>query len=196
MMFDQKQNRASIEEQPLEIRVLEEIRHTVSQIDAVEIEQAVQVLARSKRVFLTGAGRSLLVMRAFAMRLMHFGLTAYVVGDTTTPAITADDLLVIGSGSGETKGLISQAEKAKAIGCHILLFTIFPASSLAQIVQSRVIIPGATSKSIDNPYQTRQPGGNLFEQSLLIFLDCLIIRLGERLHIDFSRLSQLHANLE
>lgn len=62
--------------------------------------------------------------------------------------------------------------------------------------ETRVIIPGATSKSIDNPYQTRQPGGNLFEQSLLIFLDCLIIRLGERLHIDFSRLSQLHANLE
>ena len=183
-------------DQTLEQSVLEEIKDTLSKVDAAEIEKAVRLLAQRKRIFVTGAGRTLLMMRAFAMRLMHMGLTAYVVGDTTTPAITKDDLLVVGSGSGETKSLISQAGKARDLGCQVLLFTIFPASSIARLAQNRVTIPGATSKSQENPHQTSQPGGNLFEQSLLISLDCLVIRLSQHLQIDFSLLSQLHANLE
>ena len=37
------------------------------------------------------------------MRMMHVGLDAYVVGETVTPSLEADDIFIVGSGSGETK---------------------------------------------------------------------------------------------
>ena len=60
-----------------------------------------------------GAGRSGLVAKAFAMRLMHLGFTAYVVGETITPAMRPKDLLVIFSGSGRTKTIADIAETAR-----------------------------------------------------------------------------------
>ena len=59
----------------------------------------------ARTVFVAGSGRSGLAMRSFAMRLIHLGLSAHVVGETTTPRITDRDLLLIGSGSGSTPGL-------------------------------------------------------------------------------------------
>jgi 6-phospho-3-hexuloisomerase len=54
------------------------------------------------------------MMRAFAMRLMHIGFQVHVAGDVTTPAIRGGNLLIIGSGSGETSGLVSMAAKARS----------------------------------------------------------------------------------
>ena len=62
-------------------------------------------------------------MRALGMRLMHLGKTVYVVGETTTPSIAAEDLLILGSGSGRTTGLLAMAEKARSRGAQIMLFT-------------------------------------------------------------------------
>jgi Predicted sugar phosphate isomerase involved in capsule formation len=45
-----------------------------------------------------GAGRSGLVAKAFAMRLMHLGMISYVVGETITPALQTGDLIVVLSG--------------------------------------------------------------------------------------------------
>ena len=59
-------------------------------------------LNQSERIFLAGAGRSGLALKSFAMRLTQLSKQAFVVGETTTPAITASDLLVIASSSGET----------------------------------------------------------------------------------------------
>ncbi len=39
------------------------------------------------------------------MRMMHMGIDAYVIGETVTPNFEKDDILIIESGSGETKGL-------------------------------------------------------------------------------------------
>lgn len=40
---------------------------------------------------------------------MHLGLQVYVVDDVTTPAIKTEDLLIIGSASGNTKSLVQYA---------------------------------------------------------------------------------------
>ena len=64
-------------------------------------------------MFVTGAGRSGLMGKSFAMRMMHMGIDAYVIGETVTSTFTQDDLLIIGSGSGETKSLIPIAQKQK-----------------------------------------------------------------------------------
>ena len=66
-----------------------------------------EAICKAKKIYVAGAGRSLLTLRCLAMRLMHLGFESYVVGDTTTPAFEKEDLRIAGSGSGETKGLVT-----------------------------------------------------------------------------------------
>ncbi len=106
--------------------VIGELDRTLSAISEPDAERLVDRILGAKRIFLAGAGRSGLAVRAFAMRLMHMGFGAYVVGETVTPGIKAEDLLVIGSGSGATASLVAMAEKAKKIGAGVALVTIFP----------------------------------------------------------------------
>ena len=47
---------------------------------------------------------------------MHLGYTVYFVGEPTTPSIQEGDLLILGSGSGNTASLVSNAKKAKDQG--------------------------------------------------------------------------------
>ena len=72
-------------------------------------------------------------MRALGTRLMHLGKTVYVVGESTTPSIQAGELLILGSGSGQTSTLLAIAQKAKHQGAKILLFTTNPSSPLANL---------------------------------------------------------------
>ncbi len=58
-------------------------------------------------------GRSGLAAKAFAMRLMHLGISSYVVGETISPAIYDDDCIIAISGSGETNTIVSAARIAK-----------------------------------------------------------------------------------
>lgn len=65
----------------------------------------IEEIRNSDRIFVVGTGRSELVGKAFAMRLMHLGFNVHVVGEVTTPAIRDKDCLIAISGSGETKQL-------------------------------------------------------------------------------------------
>lgn len=85
-------------------QIIEELQHSISQLDHQEAERMAELLLQSNKVFVAGAGRSGLMGRAFAMRLMHVGKEVYVVGETVTPGIEPGDVLVLGSGSGETRG--------------------------------------------------------------------------------------------
>ena len=87
--------------------VIGELDRTLSAISPQDAEQLVDRILGAKTIFLAGAGRSGLAVKAFAMRLMHMGFGAYVVGETVTPGMKADDLLVIGSGSGATASLVA-----------------------------------------------------------------------------------------
>ena len=82
--------------------ILKELESTLSHISPEEAEQLADSILRSKKIFAVGAGRTGFMIKAFTMRLMHMGFGAYVVGETVTPNIEKGDLLLIGSGSGET----------------------------------------------------------------------------------------------
>ena len=99
-------------------QVLAEVTACVRQVSAESLIQAAALMESSARIFVAGAGRSGLCMRALGMRLMHLGKTVYVVGETTTPSIAAENLLVIGSGSGKTSSLLAMAEQAQRHGCQ------------------------------------------------------------------------------
>ena len=78
-------------------KILEELTHNAEQIRQEELEGFADQIQKAKRVFVAGAGRSGFVARAFSNRLMHLGLAVYFVGEPTTPAIQAGDLLIITS---------------------------------------------------------------------------------------------------
>ena len=111
--------------------ILEELRSALSVLGDAPGEELAEAVIGARAVFVAGSGRSGLAMRSFAMRLMHLGLSAHVVGETTTPRITDRDLLVIGSGSGSTPGLVVHSERARSIGAAVALITIDADSPIA-----------------------------------------------------------------
>lgn len=175
--------------------ILNELKQVISLLNVTEMERAASLIVQSKRVFIAGAGRSGLMGRAFAMRLAHLGITAYVVGETTTPSIDKHDLLVICSGSGETRSLAAMGEKAKLLGASLLVLTTNP-NSTCGVLADGVIHIQAKAKEEQGNNESLQPMGSLFEQSLLISLDGLILTLMNQMDISAEQMLKRHANLE
>ncbi|MCP8969222.1 6-phospho-3-hexuloisomerase [Ectobacillus ponti] len=176
--------------------VIEELRRSTALISDKEAEALVTGILESKKVFVAGAGRSGFMAKSFAMRMMHMGIDAYVIGETVTPNFEPDDMLIIGSGSGETKSLVSLAEKAKAIGGTIAAVTIFPGSTIGKLSDFTVTLPGSPKDQAESDYTTIQPMGSLFEQTLLLFYDAVILRFMEKKGLDTNKMYGRHANLE
>lgn len=177
-------------------QIIEELQRSISQLDHQEAERMAELLLQSNKVFVAGAGRSGLMGRAFAMRLMHVGKEVYVVGETVTPGIEPGDVLVLGSGSGETKGLISMAEKAKGVGAEVIAVTIAPDSTVGRLASYVVKLPGSTKDQASGSYSTIQPMASLFEQTMLVFYDAVILRMMEKTGQTTKQMFGKHANLE
>lgn len=176
--------------------IVEELRRAVDKISVNEAEQLVNLILNAEKVFVAGAGRSGLMGRAFAMRLMHLGIQAYVVGETVTPGIGPGDLLIIGSGSGETQSLIGMANKAKHIGAAVALVTIHPNSTLGRLSVT-VQLPGSAKDSEDRESTASiQPMASLFEQMLIILFDAVVLRLMDQMGKNAGQMFGRHANLE
>ena len=117
----------------------------IALVDERAVRDLLHAIDSASRIFLLGEGRSGLVGRMFAMRLMHLGKQAYVVGETITPAIGGGDLLIAISGSGETGTVFMMAEGAKNAGAQIAAITANPESRLAGLADLIVQIPPNTN---------------------------------------------------
>lgn len=177
--------------------VINELSHTLRSIDSEAAEKFVDLILDVEEVFCAGAGRSGFQIKGFAMRLMHVGVSSYVVGETCTPNIKDNGLLVICSGSGETKSLVNHATKAKEMGAKIALITINPESSIAKMADVVIEISAPSPKSAkEGEIKSIQPMGSLFEQSEGIFMDIAIMMLMERQGLDSDTMFGRHANME
>jgi 6-phospho-3-hexuloisomerase len=176
--------------------IIKELSQTTSLIADYEAEKLVDSIINSKKIFLAGAGRSGFMAKSFTMRMMHMGLDAYVVGETVTPNLEENDLLIIGSGSGETKSLVSMAQKAKDIGATLASVTISPESTIGKLSDITVKLPGSPKDKEESQYKTIQPMASLFEQTLLLFFDAIILRFMEKKELSSDKMFSRHANLE
>ncbi|WP_044640309.1 6-phospho-3-hexuloisomerase [Risungbinella massiliensis] len=176
--------------------VVQELSRTVDLISDEEAEKLVNKILESKKIFVAGAGRSGFMGKSFVMRMMHMGIDAYVVGETVTANLEKDDLLIIGSGSGKTKTLVSIAEKAKSLGGTVAAVTIFPDSTIGKLADIIIKLPGSPKDQSESEYKTIQPMGSLFEQTMLLFYDALILRFMEKKGLDSTKMYGKHANLE
>jgi 6-phospho-3-hexuloisomerase len=195
-------------------RVQEMMQLMASKIRAIskaisddDVEKFLSELLHAKRIYVIGAGRSGLVAKAFAMRLMHLGLAAFVVGETITPALNKEDVMVVFSGSGKTKTVADIAETAKEIGAHICLITSNADSRIGKIADCIVIIEHHRDEVDDDAveFEIRQmlgehksfaPLGTVFETASIVFADAIISRLMEITQTDENALKNRHINIE
>lgn len=175
--------------------VLRELRTLLEQVPEREVDGALQALLGAERIFLLGAGRTGLVMEMLAMRLVQLGKVAFVVGDSTTPAIRRGDLLVVGSGSGETSSVVLLTKRAVQAGARVVAFVGERESALGRLGQVIVSFPGATSKT-EGEMASHLPLASAFELALLILVDCIVGMAAETSGIRHERMSARHANLE
>ena len=163
--------------------ILENIESAEEFLDEKTIDKFENMIMEANNIFVTGAGRSGLAAKAFAMRLMHLGLSSYVVGETISPAINADDCIIAISGSGETND-----------------------STLGQLADGHLLVKGRTKKEVDDEnYMKRQihgnytsltPLGTAFELTTLVFLDAIVSELMEKMEQTESDLKARHTVLE
>jgi|GEM_PF-82337 6-phospho-3-hexuloisomerase len=199
---------------PISIKTMYDIADFIlrmaSLIKHKQVEELISLLInfynnKNGKILVMGAGRSGLVGRSFAMRLLHLGYDVYVLGETIVPAIGKDDLVIAISGSGKTKLIVTAAEAVKATNAKLVALTSYSDSPLAKMADIVVEIPGRTKYSRNEDYFARQilgiseplaPLGTLFEDTVQIFLDGVIAELVVKLNKKEEDLMMVHANIE
>ncbi len=147
-------------------------------------------ISRANAIFVAGLGRSGLMAKAFAMRLMHLGLAPHVVGETTTPDIGEGDLLICCTRRGESGSHSHFIDLAHEAGARAAVMTASPESTNAVKADLTVVLP------VDRSIEAHQPLGTLFEQTLLLLLDLLTTRLMRDLEVDEAAMQRKHTSLE
>lgn len=186
--------------------VLDNIADARQSLDEKSLKEFEDVILNANNIFVAGIGRSGLVARAFAMRLMHVGFSTYVVGETISPSIFENDCLIIISGSGETNTVVSATEIAKERGSKVLVVTSFPDSTLGKLADCCLLVKGRINQERDDEnylkrqihgnYTSLTPLGTAFELTTLVFLDAIVSELMEKMKQTESDLQSRHAVLE
>ncbi|MCQ6961654.1 6-phospho-3-hexuloisomerase [Methanolobus chelungpuianus] len=180
------------------------LERVAQELDDDSIKQMLSAILKARRIFVLGAGRSGLVGRAFAMRLMHLGLSSHVVGETTTPAVSTEDTIVAISGSGQTRSVSDLGKVAKDIGATVIAITSNKDSKLGNLSDVVVVLPGRTKddaggyleRHMRGEYTYLTPLGTSFETSASVFLDAVIAELIYITGASEADLKSKHTNIE
>ncbi len=177
--------------------VIAELDKTLASIDTAQLEQLAADILAADQVFFVGVGRVMLALQCVCKRLAHLGIKAHYVGEITEPAITKNDLLIVGSGSGGSLFPLGIAKKArKIVDCKIVHIGSNPNSEMKDIADYMVRIPVRTKFYLEDEIDSCQPMTSLFEQSVLLVGDILAKMIIEEKELDMKGLWQYHANLE
>lgn len=151
----------------------ERVTAAVERVDPRSIGRAVSILLQAPQIFVYGAGRSGIVGRAFAMRLVQAGLRAYVIGESVTPIVQRGDAVFILSNQGESYSSIQTANIVRREGAELVVLTSRPGSKLAHTATLLLVVEFA--EDVDRPRLA--PLGTLFESASLRLTDALIAEL-------------------
>ncbi len=115
---------------------------------------------------------------------MHLGFYVYIVGETNTPAITSDDLLITISASGSTKVVLDAVTKATQIGAKVIALSANKEGKLSSLSQHTLFIDARKDrKKTAIMIERFIPMGTAFELSSLLFLEQLIITMMQEMKI-------------
>jgi 6-phospho-3-hexuloisomerase len=176
-------------------QTVREVERVVRGMEWQPWEELPALLRRARTVFTVGNGRSGFVIRMAAMRLMHAGLAAHVVGETTTPAAGSDDVLIAVSGSGSTNGIVYAARQAVGSGATVVAVTANAGSELAGIAEVVLHVPAPEKTDHGAARGSRQYAGSLFEQVALFAFEGVFHALWQQSGTDPAEMYRRHANL-
>ena len=174
--------------------IINELNQSVKTLSDDDIIDLIQKIQQHKRIFVYGTGRSGLMLKAFAMRLMQLGLNSFVVGETTTPSVQKGDLLILASASGETESVNIMAKSARNKVIDLAIICASDTSTLAKLQTPNILLQSGTK--FNQSQVSQQPLGSLFEQMLLIIFDTVILVMSREQNESNNDMAQRHASLE
>jgi 6-phospho-3-hexuloisomerase len=170
----------------------------LSDVDPKELDSFERMLLGARRIFVTGLGRTGLMARGFAMRLMHLGRRVYHVGDVITPAIRRGDVLVICSRTGRSPVLRYYVDIARKADARVAVVTGVRGSPVGKRADVVVVIPSERGPIRTHPRlgPLALPLGSLYEQALLLVTDAVIAHLMTALGLSADDLRRIHTTFE
>jgi 6-phospho 3-hexuloisomerase len=169
------------------------IKDVLNKVSEKDIKNVKELFLKTKRVFLYGAGRSGLVAKAFAIRLVHLGFQTFVIGETITAPVQKGDLVIIVSGSGETIPAVMTAEIANNLGAFVISITGKKDSDIAKFADITLYIKSSCNETERKKYA---PLGTLFEASVWILFDGITADLLDHKNETEKDMRSRHATLE
>jgi 6-phospho-3-hexuloisomerase len=176
--------------------VLAEIGQVFHRIDDSNVEGALDMIAKARRIATYGVGREGLQVKGFAMRLFHLGFDVSVVGDMTTPPLGNGDLLFASAGPGFFSTVAGLMGVARQAGAGTLLVTAQPKAKCARMADLVLHLPAQTMADDRSGRWSILPMGSLFEGAQYILFEIMILRLRDRLKITPEAMRNNHTNLE
>ena len=176
--------------------ILEETRRLLQSLGDEALEDFISRIEAATAIFCSAQGRSGYVLRCFCMRLMHLGYRVYFCGETITPAIGRDDMLVVLSGSGETASTFDSVQMAKKRGAMIFAILGHLGTRIAPLADHSIHLPGTTKLRRDSEPVSTQMAGSLFEQAAFIFLEAVVLALSQNREAEIDSELRLHAVIE
>ena len=177
-------------------KLLEAIRATLQENTnagsgeiAGPVESMINCILKAPNIFVYGVGRSGLVGKAFAMRLVQMGFQTFFIGETITPIVKKGDVVIVISNTGQTMSAVQTANISGRVGAKIVAVTGNPQSKLAHAAD--IIIPIVPVK--DKERGEYAPLGTLFEDATLIFLDSIVAIIMKRIGQTEGDMKQRHA---
>ncbi len=174
--------------------ILKEHRQVLTDVREDEIEKLLNAIINAKCIQVFGMGRMKCSVRAFVMRLMHMGLDAHVVYDTTCPNIGPGDLLIVNAAC--TSIGYTVMKFAKKLGAGITAITANPGSKAAALCDFTVNLKGQVHGGRIYEIPSIQPMAALFEQSIFVFEDIIIQLLMKKMNITAEQMAKRHTNLD
>ena len=167
--------------------ILGSIEKSLNSIDVSLMDKGVDMITEAKQIFVYGSGRSGLVGKFFAMRLVQLGLIAYFIGETITPVVNKGDLVVLISNTGKTQSTLLVESIVKRVGAKVIAVTSSADSPLARQADLTFVIKYEKERG------ELAPLGTLFEDAAVIFLDSIISSLMNKLGQTEEDMRRRHA---
>jgi 6-phospho-3-hexuloisomerase len=174
---------------------LTEIGEVMDHLDDAHIRAACERIVAARHVMVYGCGREGLMMRAFAMRLHHLGLSVSVQGDMSAPPLSRSDLFVVSAGPGELSTVTALMQTAREAGADVLFLTAVPDSHAARHATLTLRIPAQT-RATDHEATSALPMGSLYEGSMFVLFEAMIDDLARHLGKTPEDMRARHTNME
>ncbi|MCQ4670104.1 6-phospho-3-hexuloisomerase [Lactonifactor longoviformis] len=187
--------------------IIQEHEAVFEKLDMEQLKGFVDLIVKSNKIFVHGAGREGISLRAFAMRLAHLGKPTYWLMDDTTIGMHEGDLLIISDGFGDVGIHRRIEERASKTGAKVAIITGLPeGGNVKNFADFVLFIPAAVymgkdREDPDAPRQhdvvpTIQPMGNLYEQHLYLLMDIAAILIKDEMGLTYDDMEANHRNIE